>query len=208
MKPQVRGNTPTEGKARGVLPPQRVKPVKPQVRGNTPTEGFLARGGSDRSLLSSVEERRGEIEPVPGGAAEPPATGGEASVSSEAVELARRLPWRAWSERTGKRLPSRLELRRVAAAITNAMAEHGVSLDEAAEVGCRALAKAGKNPATFLVNAFTTKLDEHLPADLAEEQLTLPVGESESSAAETSPEPVLPACELCGAAEETRLRPG
>ncbi|WP_226351915.1 hypothetical protein [Pseudonocardia sp. ICBG601] len=80
--------------------------------------------------------------------------------------LVRRLPWAAWAalRRPGWR-PSTADADQVQAAITEAITGHGITLDQATEIGQAALSEAkGPQPVTYLVNAFTRHLSRRLRA--------------------------------------------
>ncbi len=179
----------------------------------SPGSGTFSRARqSDRSLLSSVEERRGEIEPVPGGAAEPPATGQDEAPSAEAVRLARRLPWDAWAgKRRGRRKPNPEQLRVIARAMDRAVSSGRITWEQATEIGPRALVDA--NTWKFVEGAYGEKLEAYLEASIApaSEQLPLPAAVNSEPVAEQPAEPTAPAlrpvrqplpdCPDCGARE-------
>ncbi|MBN9757788.1 hypothetical protein DMP14_20570 [Pseudonocardia sp. Ae707_Ps2] len=142
-----------------------------------------------RSIDSSPRSRRGEesMEPVPGGAAEPPATGhrdpagsagadraaGAGAAAEAAVEvgaevgaLVARLPWVEWA-RTAKRAssswrPTVDDVERVGSAIQSGL-DAGITLVEASEIACAAMRDAtGTQPVTYVSQAFTRHLSRWL----------------------------------------------
>jgi hypothetical protein len=174
-------------------------------------------------LLSPRGERGGRsIEPVPGGAAKPPATGMDERRTAAVRELVRRLPWDEWA----KRREAKLRLTQgdadvVHAAICEAMASAGITLDQAAAVGLAALAEAKSNPVGYVADAFRKHLARRLRAlavePLSDSPLPLPgkkpqagpqlADQQHKGAAAANPDvgkpakPVLPACATCGARE-------
>src|SRR5690606_9898263 len=171
-----------------------------------PTSGF-PHARVDRVDLSSSGGEEREIEPVPGGTAEPPATGQEAAMSAGALELARRLPWAEWSRRTGRALPSAKDVQDIAMAIDTAVHSAEITLDQAAEIGCRVLATA--DTPRFVVGAFARHLTKWLPAAVADEADQLPMPAVDEAASAESSEAITPAtrephrpeCRVCGAEE-------
>ncbi|WP_431879226.1 hypothetical protein [Amycolatopsis sacchari] len=192
------------------------------------TAGHAEGAGSGTPLQidrSSISEREieGSIEPVPGGTAEPPATGWDESLVAAVREQVRRLPWRKWAKVKLGLADYKLvahDADQVQNAMCTAMARDGITLEQATEVARHALAEA-KGP-VYVVRAFEPKkLGEWLrrleAEPLAEDTLPLPgVVKSQASVpkpakpgkdatAETDEvatvKPVLPACPTCEARE-------
>lgn len=118
---------------------------------------------------------------MPGGTAEPPATGQD-EIRADAYDLARRLPWTAWGEKSGRPV-RRGEVRDVAAAMSRALDAGRVTRDEAEHVAVHALSHA--NQPSYVVKAFKPgNIDRWLPAaDIApvEQQLPLPTPSATST---------------------------
>ncbi|WP_431910030.1 hypothetical protein [Amycolatopsis thermoflava] len=194
------------------------------------TAGHAEGAGSGTILQidrSSISEREieGSIEPVPGGSAEPPATGWDESVVAAVRKQVRRLPWRKWAKVKLGVADYQLmahDADQVQNAMCAAMTRDGITLEQATEVARHALAEA-KGP-VYVVRAFEPKkLGEWLrrleAEPLAEDTLPLPgvakaqVSQpkpdkqqvTESAAANPDrgepPKRVLPACPTCEARE-------
>jgi len=139
-------------------------------------------------------------------------------MSAGALELARRLPWAEWSRRTGRALPSAKDVQDIAMAIDTAVHSAEITLDQAAEIGCRVLATA--DTPRFVVGAFARHLTKWLPAAVADEADQLPMPAVDEAASAESSEAITPAtrephrpeCRVCGAEEGDgpgrRFRPG
>jgi hypothetical protein len=163
---------------------------------------------------------------VPGGTAKPPATGLEEGAVAAVRHLVRRLPWRDWAELRGVKFQlMENDADAVQAAICEAMASAGITLDQAAEIGRAALAEAKTNPVGYVTDAFRKHLPRRLRAlavePLADNPLPLPalptaatphagaskaVGQQGTGTATNpvdgpTPTLVLPACPTCRAQE-------
>lgn len=162
------------------------------------------------------------MEPVPGGPAEPPATGLDERQVDEVRQLVRALPWREWAEARGAEFQlMAFDADVVQAAICEAMTGAGITLDQAAEIGRAALGEAkSKSPVGYVADAFRKHLPRRLRAlaiePLAENPLPLPSAakppvsvpklakQGKATPAEpdeAEPKPVLPACSTCRAEE-------
>ena len=92
---------------------------------------------------------------MPGGAAEPPATGKDEQLAAEVRKLVRRFPWAAWAKQARRRFELReVDADDVQTAICDAMTNAGLTLDQAAVIGPVALAEAKGNPVSYVAGAF------------------------------------------------------
>lgn len=102
------------------------------------------------------------MEPVPGGTAEPPATGWDERRLAEVREVARALPFREWHAVHGKPdwMLTTYDTDRLQRAICAAVDRAGISLDQARAIGQAAVSEAKKTPVSYVLNAFG---DKNLP---------------------------------------------
>lgn len=186
--PQVSPDTGIRGQGGSADPGFRGQLTVPQVTADTGIRGHLQ---IDRSAISE-REIEGSIEPVPGGTAKPPATGLHEQAVTESRQLVRRLPWSEWAELRGVEFQlMQGDADAVQAAICDAMAAAGITLDQAAEIGRAALAEAKTNPVGYVTDAFRKHLPRRLKA-LAVEPLAnnpLPLPNAPSSARPGAPKP-------------------
>lgn len=167
-------------------------------------------------IESSPRIRRGEdsIEPVPGGAAKPPATGEDEQLRQAVAELVAKLPWWDWAAKAKREwVPSLNDGKQVQDAILGAMMTAGITLDQATEIACAALREANGNPVVYLTTAFSSRLERWLrviqPLPLSDDPLPLePVAStplasaaSQEPARVEEPVPYRPECATCGAHE-------
>lgn len=151
----------------------------------------------------------------------PPATGLEENAVAAVREQVRRLPWQQWAKvKLGVENYQlmRPDADKIQDAMCSAMARDGISLEQVTEVARHALAEA-KGP-VYVIRAFEpTKLGEWLRRlelevePLAEDTLPLPGQPERDSAAKPvkqgkgagarAGQVALPACEVCGADEDT-----
>lgn len=175
---------------------------------------------SDRSI--SFGDGSGSIEPVPGRAAEPPATGrSDDGAAAELVSLVRRLGWREWADRHDTAFVlNAVQAAEIRKAIGAAIAARRCTLVEAELIAVSALAEAKTNPARYVAQSFgprhlERRLRTLLAEPLDENPLPLPALPAAASAkpakraAAPAPAPTppdLPACDTCGAAEDATSR--
>ncbi|RJQ74180.1 hypothetical protein D5S17_23200 [Pseudonocardiaceae bacterium YIM PH 21723] len=159
-KAQVSTDTRFRGQVEGADPGIRGQVEKAQVSTDTRFRGHLQI--DQRSSISSEGREIEEMEPVPGGAAKPPATGKE-EPAKEVRQVLRELPWKAWAEKYNPefRLLTK-EATELVQVICSAMVTRGIALDDVKTIARQALSTAESNPTRYLKNAFTTKLDQRL----------------------------------------------
>ena len=136
---------------------------------------------------------------MPGGAAEPPATGHSAELVAAVRQRVRELGWQQWAASRGivGFTLSQEHATRLTCAMAAAIGTVGITLDQATEVAQHALLAAKTaNAALFVANAFTPKtLAEWLRRLTAEPlaarplPLPAPLGEAEFTAATQPGEP-------------------
>uniref|UniRef100_UPI003F496974 replicative DNA helicase n=1 Tax=Saccharothrix espanaensis TaxID=103731 RepID=UPI003F496974 len=185
-----------------------------------------ARSGTISDLIDLLppvgDGGREEIEPVPGGTAEPPATGQDEK--RQAVrELVRRLPWVAWGKRArrGTWQVSPDEVTEVVDAVCAVRRRTELSDEQVLTIGAQALHQAKGDPAGYVAKAFSKHLGRYLAEPLSENPVPLPESDRDDdhqvSAAgletavdarsapglgeETSGRPVWPECGTCDARE-------
>ncbi|MBE1580390.1 hypothetical protein ACFORH_43495 [Amycolatopsis roodepoortensis] len=117
-------------------------------------------GGSYRSDRSSISDREIEgsisMEPVPGGTAEPPATGMDEAWGEEVREAARSFPVKAWYAARGQTQGlSKGDTDRLKTAILAAMARTSLTLEQVRQIGQAAVSEAKKSPVTYAEQAFS-----------------------------------------------------
>ena len=220
--PQVIGDTTGIGSGRQAVTQEPW--VKQGFRRSSVTQPELGHLQIDqRSSISEGEIEDRSIEPVPGGAAQPPATGMDERQAAEVRELVRQLPWIRWAELRGTKFQlMQGDADVLQAAICEAMASAGITLDQAAEVGRAALGEAKTNPVGYVTDAFRRHLPRRLRAlavePLADNPLPLPgtpdpqvsgskpgkQGKGPAAAVPDDgekPKPELPACTTCDCGE-------
>lgn len=136
---------------------------------------------------------------MPGGAAEPPATGHTPELAAAVRQRVRELGWQQWAESKGLRgfTLNQEHATRLTSVMASAIVTTGITLDEATEVAQHALLAAKTaNAALFVANAFAPKtLAEWLrrlaaePLAAAPRPLPLPLGTTEPAVASTRREP-------------------
>jgi hypothetical protein len=200
---------------------QSADPV-PQIRGQGKNPQVAAvpqiRGPLQIDQRSSISEREieGSMEPVPGGAAGPPATGMDEQLASAVRDRVLQLGWLEWAERRGIK---NFELGEpdvdlVQTAMCSVIADGRVDLATATKIAQHALvrAKSQQAPAVYVAGAFSeTRLVEWLrrttAVKLSDNPLPLPgasaaqadVAKANGQPDREKPRPVLPEwCGTCG----------
>lgn len=119
---------------------------------------------SDRSSISEGEIED-SIEPVPGGTAEPPATGLDEAWLAEVREVVRSFPVNAWYVKRGQRQELSIsDTDRLQAAVVDAIARTSMTLEHARKIGQAAVSEAKKFPVRYTEQAFN---ETNLPKWLA-----------------------------------------
>ncbi|RAS57822.1 hypothetical protein C8D87_1215 [Lentzea atacamensis] len=183
-----------------------------QVSRDTGIRGHLQ---NDQIDLSPSEREIEMIEPVPGGAAEPPATGQGDVAALKAV--IRSLGWEGWATRhnVAKVELAPQEVRQLRTAMAAAMVRHRLTITQVEEIGKAALKAATRRPVSFVTGAFADgNINGYLEDEPMEFLATKPVVLEAASKPSSRPKtqsstsgPVHP--EHCGDADcdpRTRMR--
>ncbi|GAA0645794.1 hypothetical protein GCM10010174_81030 [Kutzneria viridogrisea] len=161
IKPQVSPDTQIRGQAAGADPGIGGQLTFPQVSPDTQIRGHLQ---IDRSSISE-REIEGSIEPVPGGAAQPPATGKDEALLAQVRRLVARIPWAPWAKRQEVQYQFNLmDARLVAEPIYAAIAANRLTIEQAELIGPAALNEVTRSakPADYVASAFGVHLDKWL----------------------------------------------
>lgn len=136
---------------------------------------------------------------------EPPAAAATGVDEASVRDLVRRLPWARWATARGMtwRL-NQADADLVHAAICAAIAEAGISLEQATEIALAALAEAKTNPVGYVTDAFGKYLRRRLRSLRYEPLADDPLPLTPVNGRDADTERVLPACSTCGAREGDR----
>jgi hypothetical protein len=181
------------GQTLGAVPGSRGQDGFAQVTAVPDFRGLLQ---IDQRSSISEREIEGSTEPVPGGTAEPPATGLDERHVAAVRELVRRLPWTRWANHHNRHFVlSPADADAVQKAMCSAISTAGVTLDQVGEIGRTALGEAKTKPVKYVIDAFgPTHLTRRLRAldaePLSDNPLPLPGDSEPGNAPATRTKPV------------------
>ncbi|MBB3053522.1 hypothetical protein FHS23_004576 [Prauserella isguenensis] len=210
LKTAGQGQNPLWGvKPEKVLPPTEGKALKTAGQGQNPLQGVFPRARRSESDLLSEERRGDQTEPVPGGAAEPPATGKDEH-DVAAAEIVEAAPWDRVATRLGSAVSaSQLDVDQMTGRIAERLRDGSVTVVQARQVIAAALEEARHKPVAYVAGAFGAGQLSSWRARVSRvvlaqpstsgEQISADVVDSDSdSLASADAAESLPECEECG----------